>query len=164
MPKPVSCINIASPKVGSMSFRRAFQSLEHTQQLRCLRIANHKDIVTLLPDRGSLSCIYIMCCQSNVYRHVGMELKLYSATKMSLSKTAESKSYFRIFFRDWRRQVKNSAIMVLSLPFVCCCRVDFLKYHGCDEYMERIVGNCRELEYQTLNGLYEKEDLETSAD
>lgn len=154
LPKPISCVSIASPKVGSASFRRAFQSLEKARQLRCLRIANYKDLVTLLPDRGSLSCLYIVCCQSNVYRHVGMELKLYSASKFTISKSCESNSYFKMFLRDWRRQVKNSFFMVLSLPFLCCCREDFLKNHGCGEYMERILGNWNALECRNLNELY----------
>lgn len=158
IPKPVSCYSIASPKVGSLSFRRAFQSLEQSHQLRCLRIANFKDLVTLLPDRGSLSCLYIICCQSHVYRHVGMEMKLYGPSKYVLARSAHSNSYLGIFVRDWARQVKNAAHMIITLPFVCFCREDFLKYHGCSEYMERIAGNGRNLQYQYLNELYEKGD------
>lgn len=165
IPKPVSCFSIASPKVGSLSFRRTFQSLERSHQLRCLRISNYKDLVTLLPDRGSLSCLYIICCQSHVYRHVGMELKLYGPSKYVLARSAHSNSYIGIFMRDWVRQVKNAAHMIITLPIVCCCREDFLKYHGCSEYMERIAGNGRKLHHQYLNELYEKGDsLPTYAD
>lgn len=158
IPKPVSCVSIASPKVGSLSFRQTFQSLEQSRQLRCLRIANFKDLVTLLPDRGSLSCLYIVCCQANIYRHVGMELKLYSSSKYGICRSAESKSYMGVFLHDWGRQIKNAVHMIVTLPFVCCCREDFLKYHGCSEYMERIAGNGRHLQHQYLNDLYDKSD------
>jgi Lipase (class 3) len=156
LPKPISCFSIASPKVGSISFRKAFQRMEALHQLRCLRVANNKDIITLFPDRGSLSCLYIICCQSNVYRHVGMEMTLYSSSSYSFSRSSACTSYTALFLRDWRRQFKNAAHVFLTLPFILFCREDFLKYHGCSEYVERIAGNGRQLQYQYLNELYAK--------
>jgi hypothetical protein len=153
IPCTVTCISIASPKVGSMTFRRAVQDLEG--RLRCLRIANHKDLVTLLPDRGSWSCAYIMCCQSNVYRHAGLEVKLYSSSQFVISKAGDAdKSYMVVLIQDGWKQFKHAVSVVLSLPCVCCCREDFLKYHGCKEYMERLLGNERGLHAQQLNDLH----------
>jgi hypothetical protein len=43
-----------------MAFRQAVQDLEG--RLRCLRIANHKDLVALLPDRHSWSGAYMLFC------------------------------------------------------------------------------------------------------
>jgi hypothetical protein len=149
----VTCISIASPKVGNMAFRRAVQDLEG--RLRCLRIANHKDLVTLLPDRGSWSCAYILCCQSNVYRHAGLEVKLYDSTRFVISQAGDAnESYLTVLIRDGWKQICNAASVVLSLPCVCCCRIDFLKYHGCKEYMERLLGNEKGLHAQQLNDLY----------
>ena len=155
--KTISCVGVASPRVGNMAFRRAAQSLEKDGRLRCLRVANHKDLVTLLPDRGSFSCAYILCCQGNVYRHVGVELKLYNGSSgfhVSCSESAED-SYCKVLARDWWRQVRNAVKLVITLPF-CCCRDDFLKYHGCREYMERLLRNEKELKTKQLNDLYQQ--------
>jgi Lipase (class 3) len=143
--KPVTCISIASPKVGNMSFRRAFQALEKQHQIRSLRIANDKDIVTLLPDRGSLSCVYIMCCQANLFRHVGVELKLYANGRYKLTRPSDNSNYVNMFLKDWVIQVKNTAYIILTFPFVCC-KEDFLRYHGCIEYLERLKKNSSALQ------------------
>jgi hypothetical protein len=166
IPKPVTCINIASPKVGNLAFRRAFQAsvyplqiialpasvmisltiiyshrlqnLESKRHIRCLRIANHKDLVTLLPDRGSFSLAYIACCQSSVYRHVGTELKLYGNGTCEISCPSEGDGYCGIFLRDWKKQVGHGIAVVGTLLLCCCFRDDFLKNHGCKEYMDRL--------------------------
>jgi len=154
IPKPVSCINVASPKVGGLSFRRAFQALERQGNMRCLRIANYKDLVTLLPDRGSVSCLYILCCQSSVFRHVGIELKLFRNGTYRLSRPAEDTGYLSLFCKDWTKQVKNAFVMILTLPLVCLCKEDFLKYHGCREYMERLMKSARKTRDLHLNTIY----------
>jgi hypothetical protein len=159
--KPVTCISIASPKVGTMSFRRAFQALEKSRQIRCLRVSNHKDLVTLLPDRGSLSCAYILCCQSNVFRHVGMELKLHGHGYQFL-RPSDNSTYVHMFLKDWATQVKNTFYIILTLPLICC-KEDFLRYHGCKEYMERLTKHASGLQSLYLNNLYrDKEVLETT--
>jgi hypothetical protein len=164
--KPVTCINIASPKVGNLAFRRAFQvrsynysevlmqgsillltiyplhlvfqNLECKKRIRCLRIANHKDLVTLLPDRGSFSLVYIACCQQSVYRHVGTELKLYVNGTCETACPSEGDGGCGIFLRDLKKQVGHSFAIVGTLVLCCYYRDDFLKYHSCKEYMSRL--------------------------
>lgn len=155
IPKPITCVTIASPKVGGLSFRRAFQALERQGVMRCLRVANYKDVVTLAPDRGSVSCLYITCCQSSVFRHVGVELKLYSSGTYRVSRPSDSASYFGLLCQDLTKQVKNGFVMVLTLPFVLCCREDFLKNHSCKEYMERLQKSSGKLQQLHLNNLYQ---------
>jgi hypothetical protein len=158
---PVTCVSVASPKVGNLAFRRIVQGLERQGALRCLRIANFKDLVTLLPDRGTWSCFVIMCCQSIVYRHVGIELKLYSGKKFALSKADDSRSYLQIFLRDWKKQVKHAFAVVFTLPMllVCCCRRNqFLKFHGCQEYIERLLAHEKVLSETYLNHVYQQTD------
>jgi hypothetical protein len=135
--KPVTCISIASPKVGNLAFRRAFHFLESKKRIRCLRIANHKDLVTLLPDRGSFSLAYIVCCQQSVYRHVGAELKLYANGTYETTSPPEGDGYCGILLRDWKKQVGHGFAIVGTL-LLCCYRDDFMKYHGCKEYMSRL--------------------------
>lgn len=136
--KPVTCINIASPKVGNLAFRRAFTCYESEKRIRCLRIANHKDLVTLLPDRGSFSLLYIACCQQNVYRHVGAQLKLYANGTYETTNPYEGDGCGGIFLRDLKKLVGHSFAMVGTLVLCCCYRHDFLKYHSCKEYMSRL--------------------------
>lgn len=159
---PVTCISVASPKVGNLAFRRIVQGLEQQGALRCLRIANYKDLVTLLPDRGTWSCFVIMCCQSIVYRHVGIELKLYHGNKAyALTKADDSRSYLGIFLRDWKKQVKHAFAVILTLPMIlfCCCRRNqFLKFHACQEYMQRLLAHEKPLSETYLNRVYQQAD------
>ena len=140
------------------------QELENKGHIRCLRIANYKDLVTLLPDRGSFSCLYILCCQQNVYRHVGMEITLYSDNnRFEFSHSPESRSFLGVFFRDWKKQIKHSLYLLLTLPFVCCCRENFLANHSCREYLQRLQGASAHLQVEYLNDLYRhKEQIRSS--
>jgi pimeloyl-ACP methyl ester carboxylesterase len=151
----VSCISFASPKVGSMSFRAAVQALERRGRLRCLRVANYQDLVTLLPDRGQWSCLYILFWQASVYRHVGMEIKLYNANKFEVTRADDAElGYVSTFLEDWSRQVKHAISFILSLPFLVCCGTNFGKHHGCKEYMERLLGNERGLMSLHMDTMY----------
>jgi hypothetical protein len=49
IPTPVTCVSVASPRVGEGSFQRAFRLLEERGLLRHLRIANDRDPVTVMP-------------------------------------------------------------------------------------------------------------------
>lgn len=49
IPSPVSCISVASPRVGDRTFQAAFLRLEELGLLRHLRIANDRDPVTMMP-------------------------------------------------------------------------------------------------------------------
>ena len=97
----ITCINFASPMVGNLAFEHAFGHLEAQGLLRCLRVTNHFDIFTQLPDRGNWLYVMACCCgatlitylgwsllffllfQNNVYRHVGMDLHMYKHTQWS---------------------------------------------------------------------------------
>jgi len=53
IPLPISCISIASPRVGDLAFQAAFCRLEEMGRLRHLRIANDGDPVTMMPNATS---------------------------------------------------------------------------------------------------------------
>jgi predicted lipase len=98
VPKPVTCVSVASPKVGNEGFRLAFQLLEEEGLLRHLRIANEMDPVTLLPPVSSklmltsLSPTALIMSSMNkkntvtneVYKHVGIRLKLLKGAKYNI--------------------------------------------------------------------------------
>lgn len=49
IPSPISCVSVASPRVGDQGFQTAFCRLEELGHLRHLRIANDGDPVTMMP-------------------------------------------------------------------------------------------------------------------
>eukprot|EP00569_Conticribra_weissflogii_P008187 CAMPEP_0171339232 /NCGR_PEP_ID=MMETSP0878-20121228/7825_1 /TAXON_ID=67004 /ORGANISM="Thalassiosira weissflogii, Strain CCMP1336" /LENGTH=481 /DNA_ID=CAMNT_0011841123 /DNA_START=116 /DNA_END=1558 /DNA_ORIENTATION=+ len=53
LPRPVTVVSVASPRVGNLEFARTFARFESYGCLRHLRIANHKDPVTLGPTVSS---------------------------------------------------------------------------------------------------------------
>jgi len=63
IPEPVTCINFASPRVGTRSFLNACQYLEKTCQLRMLRVVNDNDTVAAVPIGN--------------YVHAGFQITLY---------------------------------------------------------------------------------------
>ena len=100
-----------------------------------------------------------MCCQSSIYRHVGIELKLYSFKKYALSRVDDSGAYLRTFLRDWKNQVRNAFSVVLTVPLLLCCcccgrHNEFLRYHGCREYMERLLAHETNLVGKKLDHVY----------
>jgi len=63
LPKPVTCINFASPRSSGWNAFLAYQYLEQTKQLRMIRSVNENDSVTTLPSIG--------------YHHVGFQVTAY---------------------------------------------------------------------------------------
>jgi hypothetical protein len=90
IPGPVSCISIASPRVGDLSFQKAFGCLEELGLLRHLRIANDRDPVTMMPGAtgkkiwAALSPVSYLAFklmdnqfeEKESFRHTGVKLRL----------------------------------------------------------------------------------------
>lgn len=179
---PITCFPIASPMVGNLAFETAFKELEYQGQLRCLRITNHFDIFTQLPDRTPFmyffaywfgffyyltgSCLWFLCCQHRVYRHVGMDLHLYSPEKPRNYKIKHSQGssnyYVWRVFQDWKTHMKQTLQRLMVIPFLCffcdCCgwKENFNVNHGIQEHMIRLKSLKPELQGAYLNELYQK--------
>lgn len=176
---PITCISFASPMVGNLSFERAFKELERQGRLRALRVTNHFDIFTQLPDRSSYlyalfccagphivvyyiawSCLFFVCCQNRVYRHVGMDLHMYKRARYKMKHKRGSASNFLVrLAQDWKRLWKQTLQRLLSVPFVCCCnccycKEDFQTNHGCQEHLYRLQSISEQLSGMYLNDLY----------
>jgi hypothetical protein len=95
LPLPITIVSVASPRVGNIAFAQAFVELESLGKLRHLRIANHKDPVTLNPTVSAkralalsakmfspLGYLALMVTgngeggEEEVYYHTGMKMKL----------------------------------------------------------------------------------------
>jgi len=98
LPLPVTVVSAASPRVGNIAFARTFAELESQGKIRHLRIANHKDPVTLGPTVGSkrplalsakafspLGYLALVVAgdgeggEEEVYYHTGIKMKLFKS-------------------------------------------------------------------------------------
>ena len=93
---PVTVVSVASPRVGNVAFARTFAEMESQGKIRHLRIANHKDPVTLGPTVSSKRALALSAKafsplgylalkvsgngeggQEEVYYHTGIKMKLF---------------------------------------------------------------------------------------
>lgn len=96
----VTVFSFASPLVGNMKFRIAFQTLERLKRLQHLRITKKEDIVTLVPFAApkvtALSPVLSATLGAgNLYKHCGMRVQLKSALKC-----VDAKPYTIIYSKD----------------------------------------------------------------
>mmetsp|Transcript_23909 Transcript_23909/g.51741 ORF Transcript_23909/g.51741 Transcript_23909/m.51741 type:complete len:159 (+) Transcript_23909:1263-1739(+) len=153
--RSVTCVSVASPKLGNESFRKAFQVLEQSGELRHLRIANEKDPVTLGPPASSkvmlasLSPATLMVLSSvsntienELYKHVGMRLKLLSDEKKRFKLSSSTGS--------WRQDLFHPAVSVY--------------HHLGYEYSTRMLRTKSDLEPLSLNSVYKGEGIAQTAE
>jgi Lipase (class 3) len=154
--KPITCITFASPRTGNAAFCRAFQELELQQKIVCLRVANKRDLITKHPDRLNV-CTF--CCQDSIFRHVGIELKLYPNTKRHPNRTYHLKhvrvrrSRLNQLSDDFFKSFPNTARSFLGCTFGCCIE-DYYKIHSCEEYMIRLQRAANSLLEVSLKDVY----------
>lgn len=97
IPSPVTCVSIASPRVGEASFSSTFALLEREGALRHLRIANETDPVTMMPQvSGKMTWAILSPIsyaafkwidgnfeEKETYHHTGIELSLKKGQESS---------------------------------------------------------------------------------
>jgi len=185
VPGPVSCVSFASPMVGNLAFRKAFESLEDTGRLRCLRVNNSLDLFTKLPDRSStnfffplccgvtnpvhyvtLSCLFLSFFQTSLYRHVGMGLKMYRHGRYKIKFSKDPDHWLLLLAKDWRKHLQKPLQVAATIPFSCCCfsccdygccchLEDFGINHQAEEHLVRLQRLKDELNDKYLNDLYD---------
>ncbi len=135
IPKPVICINYASPIVGTSGYRTAFTLLEKMGYIRYLRITNENDIVPAIPPIS-------FGCTKRTYKHVGINLRLYD--KKFILSHPNSNGLGIV------NALRNSLVKPL-----CCA----LKYHGLPLHEARMDAHKEALKSMTLEDLYADEKL-----
>ncbi|KAG7345311.1 lipase family protein [Nitzschia inconspicua] len=197
----VTCINFASPMVGNIDFEKAFRELEDRGTIRCLRVTNYYDIFTQLPDRGNwlyllvfmpcvgfhllayfgVSLLFFMCFQTNVYRHVGMNLHMYRGHKcwtswlairrrrkgMDLSEAEREDNEFRYWYKvkhshgtadnfAWRvvQDFKKHMKQLIQRMLALPLLTNFDANHRAHEHLRRIKGLEWELKQIQMKDLY----------
>ncbi len=135
IPKPVICINYASPMVGTNGYRTAFTLLEKMGHVRYLRITNANDFVPALSpiSRG---------CKKRTYKHVGINLRLYDK-KFILSHPNSN-----------GLGIVNALRNSLFKPLCCAMKNHLLPLHEA-----RMHAHKEALKNMTLEGLYADEKL-----
>jgi Lipase (class 3) len=164
---PITCINFASPKGGNIQFARAFQELELQKSIVCLRVANYRDIITERPDR--LTC-WTFCFQNAIFRHVGMELLLYPVWDNSHDSEEQRSTKNEKMYRIRYPRIRRSRLSQLSDDFLVsafhtisctisvtcgCCINDYMKWHSCDEYLNRIENSGSALQNLPMQDLHD---------
>ena len=126
LPKPITCINFASPRVGDYMYLEASTALEASKQLRFLRIVNDNDSIAVVP------MFY--------YSHAGFQIRLY---KNALDEPEVTYPKIKdTIYNRWSRTWSNSLITSFNVSYD----------HG--EYRERVEQNKAFLENMNLNELY----------
>mmetsp|Transcript_28395 Transcript_28395/g.44153 ORF Transcript_28395/g.44153 Transcript_28395/m.44153 type:complete len:440 (+) Transcript_28395:163-1482(+) len=164
--KPVKCVSIASPKVGSMSFFKAFQALEREGKLRHLRVANNNDLVTHVPDRSTFSVAYVAAAQSSIFRHVGLNLSLQEDKELfQIIYPDLGAGYTTVLSKDMKNMMDKAKYLTIEAPkLLCCGKLDVVSYHGCFEYKRRLMQSKTRLRQLTIKELYQRAEDKKNRD
>ena len=132
------------------------KALERRRQLQHLRVANENDLITMSPDGGSVSLLCIGFMQENLYRGVGLKLKLCK-TDVKFAYPYPHKGYLGQFRSDILKCYGRSQKLVIDCLCPChlCCKENPVVNHGCQEYLDRLDANSTELREITVDKLYE---------
>jgi hypothetical protein len=115
----------------------------------------------LVPLLGA-SCLFFLCFQNNVYRHVGMNLHLYRRGYYKIKHARGSAEFWcRRVWQDWKKYWKETFQRLLTVPFscfgdFCYCKHDFKRKHGIPEHRARLSELSTELGTVYLNDLYDE--------
>ena len=135
IPKPINCINYASPFVGTSGFRTAFTLLEKMGLIRYLRITNDQDVVPTIPP-------FSLGFKRRTMKHVGINLRLQSK---SFRLSHPNTNGFGLF-----NAVRNSVIKPVW---------KVLKYHLLPLHEERMEMHKETFQDMHINDLYADEKI-----
>mmetsp|Transcript_6516 Transcript_6516/g.10375 ORF Transcript_6516/g.10375 Transcript_6516/m.10375 type:complete len:355 (-) Transcript_6516:228-1292(-) len=180
LPLPVTVVSVASPRVGNIDFARAFVEMESQGKLRHLRIANHKDPVTLGPTVSSkralalsakafspLGYLALMVTgigeggDEEVYYHTGMKMKLFkNVTAVGSQRCVLSYSGHTIISGSKKPVAIDKEDMAeieqsnKRKKKESSSELPMVSYHYGTSYSERMASVESELKGLTLNNVY----------
>jgi hypothetical protein len=150
-PKPITCINFASPRVGNVHFSRTIDYLEGQGAVRHVRVANYYDAVPRVPVRAHVNDFCVLCRMKNTYTHAGYKVRLKSGGNLRVFHAAK--------FDNQREFLVFAARTFVSLcthatSFFLAGKNEILRYHSCLEYYKLICEAGEKLEELDLNNMY----------
>mmetsp|Transcript_53 Transcript_53/g.108 ORF Transcript_53/g.108 Transcript_53/m.108 type:complete len:462 (-) Transcript_53:62-1447(-) len=167
---PVTVVSIASPLVGNMKFRVAFQALERLKRLQHLRVSNKEDMVTVMPFIAPKVAAFspilaVTAGGGNLYKHCGMRLKLKSVLRGD-----DVQPYNMCYTKDhgdddaYSEEIKRALASGKTLmgSFLHLAKRNFDKikeFHNCEEYEARLQTCRKYLMNITLDDLYNNKNI-----
>lgn len=168
IPLPVTCVSVASPRVGNESFQAAFSALEAAGKLRHLRIAHAQDPVTMMPKTSSkqilafvspivfigLAIKEALFTSHETYRHTGVKLRLFSNTAKpyEISYAGVTTVQEEVAQDNNEKQAEKQAQSASGhLSFV---NIPGVSYHYGPTYTEQLAKCKDELTQKSLNQIY----------
>ena len=171
VPKPVTCVSVASPRVGDESFQAAFTALEQDGKLRHLRIAHSQDPVTMMPKTSTKKILSLLSpavfvalaireafgASQETYRHTGVKLrlhtdksKLYELSYQGVTSVAEEMA------QDDKESKAASNALSGNWTNLSFSSIPGVSYHYGPTYTEQLQKCKEELSVMTLNEIYAK--------
>jgi len=173
-------VSVASPRVGNLAFARTFAEMESQGKLRHLRIANHKDPVTLGPTVSSKRALALSAKafsplgylalvvtgngeggDEEVYYHTGMKMKLFKHVSSVSSQRCEltysgitiisgSKKPVAIDQEDMAEIEQSNKRKKKESS----AELPMVSYHYGTSYSERMASVESDMKGMTLNNVY----------
>lgn len=132
---PVTCISLASPRVGNGNFVRAFAELECAGRIRHLRIVNSDDVVTALPDTTYMAMgLAAHLIRQNFYLHAGVCLHMNDKLEPGIFVPKIRREAHALY--DWTHRGKNMGKRALTLYRLAAKSVPTM--HNPNEYQKRL--------------------------
>ena len=176
LPLPVTVVSVASPKVGNIAFARMFAEMESQGKIRHLRIANHRDPVTLAPSVSSKKVLavtafafsplgYLALKASgnagndlDVFYHTGIKMKLRKDVPIGGQRCELSYSGASVISGSTPKALEMDDKEVIEENNKMKKRnkneLPMVNYHYGSAYAERIALVEKELKELKLNDLY----------
>jgi hypothetical protein len=158
IPKPVTCINFGSPKVGNSYFRRAISHAEEKGTLRHLRVVNHYDPVPKVPKRSlnSICGLQVGMCDflSTVYCHVGAKLYLRTEhhSKITYGRPVDNATeYVKLGWANSKKTIKYLGWWFTKGGW----GFGGLRAHSCLHYYQLMEEQKEALQKSSMNEIYE---------
>lgn len=149
----VTCISIASPRIGNGNFVRAFTELECAGKIRNLRVVNSDDVVTALPDTTYMAFGFgAHLIRQNFYLHTGVCLHMDEKHVPGLFFPKIRRENHALY--DWTHRTKNLGKRALTLYRLAATNVP--ETHNPTEYQQRIRDAETLLKETTWESLYEQ--------
>jgi hypothetical protein len=152
---PITCISYASPRVGNGNFGRAFFELERRGRLRNVRVANAEDAVTAMPDTHFTLSFLTHAMRRNFFLHTGACLQLHDTEDAKWVYPQVSQTKDGHFKDDWKHRTENMMTRARTLGHVVTGQADFMKWHSCEEYLERLQSAKDMLSEMSFDSVYE---------
>lgn len=179
VPGPVTVVSVASPRVGNLQFAACFTEYESQGKLRHLRIANHRDPVTLGPTVSSKRMLtmgamvfsplgYLALKLSGntagaeeAYYHCGMKMKLRQEVGEDEQKCELAYSGALFLTKEKESEVETDEEVVgkksstsSSKMSMSTSDMPLVSHHFGRAYAERMASVEEDLAGMTLNELY----------